>query len=58
MRYRLGALLSICPSGELVAQYGLTRLGAYYARSRGAAGAQVPYKHTVGGSNPSATTMN
>lgn len=25
--------------------------------SRGAAGAQVPYKHKVGGSNPSATTM-
>ncbi|MDR3994483.1 MAG: ABC transporter permease, partial [Adlercreutzia sp.] len=28
MRYRLGALLSICSGGELVAQYGLTRLGA------------------------------
>lgn len=26
-------------------------------RSAGAAGAQVPYKHKVGGSNPSPTTM-
>ncbi|MFR5091418.1 MAG: hypothetical protein ACLTDR_04745 [Adlercreutzia equolifaciens] len=28
MRYRLGALLSICSGGELVAQYGLAHLGA------------------------------
>ncbi len=26
--------------------------------SSGAAGAQVPYKHKVGGSNPSSTTIN
>ena len=58
MRYRLVALLSICSGGELVAQYGLAHLGAYYVRARGAAGAQVPYKHKVGGANPSATTMS
>lgn len=46
-----------CPSWGFVAQYRFTRVIAH-SWSSGAAGAQVPYKHKVGGSNPSSTTMN
>ena len=46
--------------GKIPGRKGAVRQGeapSSSQRSRGAAGAQVPYKHKVGGSNPSATTM-
>ena len=49
---------AFAPGGNLWHNTHSRGTSAQPIRSRGAAGAQVPYKHKVGGSNPSATTRS